>query len=318
MFSIIIPLYNKAPYIEKAVQSVLDQTCQDFELIVVDDGSTDDSLEKVQKFKSSKVRIIEQKNSGVSTARNNGIKVAKYDYAAFLDADDWWAPEFLEEMKTLITEFPGGVLYASSYFIVKNGKNRVAPIALPQNFESGYIDYIKIYSERLCMPVWTGATILKKNVFVCFLILFAVCYTGLFANEEQEVARMLVTLAEAVTGELIPKSISAWRNKIRYHREVQEGGAVIERISDLTTGICKTTLHADHASMYIAEVFIDKTLEAYNVVLAANGFRLEQKGSTSTWLKWVTGGIIVFNIVSSVNRNNNRTTQEFIAVFTVN
>ena len=165
MFSIIIPLYNKAAYIEKALQSVLSQTFKEFELIVVDDGSTDNSLEIVQKFKNSKVQIIEQANSGVSTARNNGVRLAKYDYIAFLDADDWWAPDFLLEMKDLITDFPEAVLFSSSYFKVKNGKNIPAKIGVSAGFERGYFDYCKTYSASLYMPVWTGAAILKKSVY---------------------------------------------------------------------------------------------------------------------------------------------------------
>ena len=165
MFSIIIPLYNKAPYVEKAIQSVLAQTCQKFELIVVDDGSKDNSLEIVQRFKDSKIQIIRQKNSGVSTARNNGVKVARYNYIAFLDADDWWDIRFLEEIKALTLTYPEAVMYGSSYYIVKNGKNKIAPIALPQNFKSGYIDYIKTYAERLCMPITSITAVVKKDVF---------------------------------------------------------------------------------------------------------------------------------------------------------
>ncbi|GHT58043.1 hypothetical protein FACS18945_3490 [Bacteroidia bacterium] len=134
-------------------------------MIVVDDGSTDNSLEKVQKFKSSKVQIIEQKNSGVSIARNNGAKAAKYDYIAFLDADDWWSPTFLEEMKMLVADFPEGALYASSYYRVKNGKNIPARIGVSKDFMQGYFDYCNAYIVSSCMPVWTGAVVIKKEIY---------------------------------------------------------------------------------------------------------------------------------------------------------
>jgi glycosyltransferase involved in cell wall biosynthesis len=168
MFSIIIPLYNKALYIEKAIQSVLVQTYQKFELIIVDDGSTDNSLEIVKNFQFSTFdfKLIEQQNSGVSTARNNGVKAAKYDYIAFLDADDWWDEHFLEEMKALIEAFPDAAMYGCSYFIVKNGRNRISPIALPPNFSLGYIDYIKTYSDSgFFMPITSITAVLKKSVF---------------------------------------------------------------------------------------------------------------------------------------------------------
>lgn len=165
MFSVIIPLYNKAPYIAKAIESVLGQTYRDFEVIVIDDGSTDQSLEVAKTFENKSITIVSQPNSGVSTARNNGVKLAKHPYICFLDADDWWHPTFLEEMKQLITDFPDAGIYGSGYYIVKNGQERIAPIGVPQGFEQGIIDYCEVYAKTLCMPLWTGAVIVPKNIF---------------------------------------------------------------------------------------------------------------------------------------------------------
>ncbi len=165
MFSVIIPLYNKAPYVAKAIESVLNQTFREFEVIVVNDGSQDNSLEEVRKFTDSRLSIINQENSGVSTARNNGVKQAKYPYVCFLDADDWWANTFLEEMEGLITEFPDFGIYGTSYYIVKNGKNRVAPIGVSHGFERGVIDYCKVYAETLCMPLTSISIAMPKTVF---------------------------------------------------------------------------------------------------------------------------------------------------------
>lgn len=165
MFSVIIPLYNKAPYVEKAVQSVLEQTFQEFELIVVDDGSQDSSLDIVQKYKSSQVQIVSQVNAGVSTARNNGVKLTKYSYLCFLDADDWWEPTFLEEMKMLIDEFPDAGIYGSSYYKVKNGKNIPANIGVATGFEKGIINYFQVYAKTMWMPLWTGSVCIPRAVF---------------------------------------------------------------------------------------------------------------------------------------------------------
>lgn len=165
MFSVIIPLYNKAPYVAKAIESVLGQTYRDFEVIVIDDGSTDQSLEVAKTFENKSITIISQPNSGVSTARNNGVKIAKYPYICFLDADDWWHPTFLEKMKRLITDFPDAGIYGSGYYIVKNGQERIAPIGVPQGFEQGIIDYCEVYAKTLCMPLWTGAVIVPKYIF---------------------------------------------------------------------------------------------------------------------------------------------------------
>lgn len=169
--SIIIPLYNKALYIANAINGVIAQTYTDWELIIVDDGSTDDSVDVVEKYLKSypqfvdKIQFIQQKNSGVSTTRNNGVKAAKGEYVCFLDADDWWVPTFLEEMNGLITAYPDAGIYGTSYYIVKNGKNKIAPIALDEGFEQGYMDYIRVYSRFLCMPLWTGAVCLTRKVF---------------------------------------------------------------------------------------------------------------------------------------------------------
>lgn len=175
MFSVIIPLYNKAAYIEKAIRSVAAQTFREFELIIIDDGSTDDPIppkggtmaERLRNVNApiQNIRIIDQENSGVSTARNNGVKAAKYEYIAFLDADDWWEPTYLEEMKGLIEEFPEAGIYGSSYYKVKNAKFIPARIGVEEGFERGLINYCRVYSKTLYQPIWTGATIIKKEVF---------------------------------------------------------------------------------------------------------------------------------------------------------
>ena len=165
MFSVIIPLYNKAPYVAKAIESVLGQTYRDFEVIVIDDGSTDQSLEVAKTFENKSITIVSQPNSGVSTARNNGVKLAKYPYICFLDADDWWHPTFLEEMKRLITDFSDAGIYGSGYYIVKNGQERIAPIGVPQGFERGIIDYCEVYAKILCMPLTSISVAIPKHIF---------------------------------------------------------------------------------------------------------------------------------------------------------
>lgn len=177
MFSVIIPLYNKAAHIEKALQSILNQSFHEFELIVVNDGSTDNSLHIVEHFLrtqhhagnisvSDHVHIINQENMGVSTARNNGVKAAKYNHIAFLDADDWWHKHYLAEMKRLIEQFPEASLYGSSYYQVKNGKQSKAPIGVDGHFTAGYIDYCNVYAKTLCMPIWTSAAVVNKKIFL--------------------------------------------------------------------------------------------------------------------------------------------------------
>jgi glycosyltransferase involved in cell wall biosynthesis len=115
MFSVIIPLYNKAPFIMRAIDSVLNQTFQDFEIIVVNDGSTDGGESLVEGYKSKSIKLISQKNQGVSAARNTGIKEAKFPYIAFLDADDYWHPDYLFWMTSVLDKYPEAGMLGSSY-----------------------------------------------------------------------------------------------------------------------------------------------------------------------------------------------------------
>ncbi len=166
-FSIIIPLYNKAPYIRKALESVLAQTYANYECIVMDDGSTDGSAEVVQCtmynaqcIMGEKIRLLSQPNAGVAAARNHAAKEAKGEYLCFLDADDWWEPTFLEEMAQLIHDYPDAGLFATNYVYYKPGKTHVA-LDMP----TGYIDYPKAYLRSTAMPVWTGAVAMPRRVF---------------------------------------------------------------------------------------------------------------------------------------------------------
>ena len=102
MFSVIIPYYNKSKYIQRCLDGVLNQTFQEFEIILVNDGSTDDGLRFITNNYSDKITVINQENQGVSAARNTGIKAAKYPFIAFLDSDDCWHKEFLQKGKEVI------------------------------------------------------------------------------------------------------------------------------------------------------------------------------------------------------------------------
>jgi len=168
-FSVIIPLYNKAPYVAKAIDSVLSQTFTDYELIIIDDGSKDNSFSFALKAieGSNNCHIYKQENAGVSVARNNGVALSQGEYLCFLDADDWWASNFLEEMSVLIAEFPNAGIYGTGYTIVNETKRktRVAPIGVEPGFAKGYINYCQVYAKTLAMPLWTGAVCIPRAVF---------------------------------------------------------------------------------------------------------------------------------------------------------
>lgn len=115
MISVVIPLYNKEKQIAHTLQSVFNQTFQNFEVVIVDDGSTDGSVAEVEKLSDSRIRLIHQKNAGVSAARNRGIEEAKSDLIAFLDADDEWKPEYLATQYRLSQKYPDCNVFACNY-----------------------------------------------------------------------------------------------------------------------------------------------------------------------------------------------------------
>lgn len=102
MFSVIIPYFNKSSYIIRCIDSVLNQTFEKYEIIIIDDGSTDNGIELISKKYDNLICIYSQINQGVSVARNMGIKNAKYEYVAFLDADDAWHPQYLERVDFIL------------------------------------------------------------------------------------------------------------------------------------------------------------------------------------------------------------------------
>jgi glycosyltransferase involved in cell wall biosynthesis len=166
LFSIIIPLYNKERYVENAIQSILKQTITDYEIIIVNDSSTDKSKEIAVKYLSDKIRIIDHPhNKGLSATRNTGIKNAKSDYITFLDADDLWHSKYLETIKNLLSSFPEAHIFATNFDEVypktihkpHNGSED-----LPAHF-NGVIDFFKI---NLKQGIYTPSSVCwHKSVF---------------------------------------------------------------------------------------------------------------------------------------------------------
>ena len=138
--SVVMPLYNKVAEVERALRSVVEQSLSPCEIIVVDDGSTDGSGAIVERLikecPDAGIRLITQKNSGVSAARNRGIEEAKGDYVALLDADDWWLSGYIAEVCRLMEYYPDADAYATAFDIV-NGSERVAA---PVPTVEGYIN----------------------------------------------------------------------------------------------------------------------------------------------------------------------------------
>jgi glycosyltransferase involved in cell wall biosynthesis len=163
--SVVIPLYNKSETILRALNSIFTQTVQPEEIIVVNDGSTDDSEAIVSGLNHPLVRLISQTNAGVSAARNRGIAVAKSEWIAFLDADDEWLAEFLETITMLSEKYPQCSLLATSYFFQDSEgiKDNIVLRKLPFTGEDGVLgNYFEVaaYSNP---PLWSSAIVVSKN-----------------------------------------------------------------------------------------------------------------------------------------------------------
>jgi glycosyltransferase involved in cell wall biosynthesis len=117
-FSVAIPLYNKANFIQNCLESILKQTHKEFEVILVNDGSTDGCETVVEKFQDSRIRLVHQENKGASAARNKAISLAKHEWIALIDADDYWYPNHLEELQNTIEQFPRADVVCNNYEIL--------------------------------------------------------------------------------------------------------------------------------------------------------------------------------------------------------
>lgn len=121
--TVIIPLYNKAKYISRAIDSVLSQSFQNFEIIVVDDGSSDEGPAIIKGYEESRIRLIRQQNAGPGAARNRGLAESNCPLIAFLDADDEWMPQFLESCYKALSENPDCDIAAAAYYLGENAKD---------------------------------------------------------------------------------------------------------------------------------------------------------------------------------------------------
>lgn len=165
-FSIIIPLYNKERHIKDTLNSVWSQSFSDFEVIVINDGSTDSSLEEVKSIEDQRLQIFDIENKGVSHARNYGISKASANLIVFLDADDFWFEHHLQDLKYLYEEFPNCGMYCKAYH------KKDCSVLIPSKFKNIPCDtlwkgVIKDYFESSLVNsiAWTSAVMVPKSTF---------------------------------------------------------------------------------------------------------------------------------------------------------
>lgn len=174
LISVVIPLYNKGFIIKKTLESVLKQTVTDYEFIIVNDGSTDDSFEIVSQFLDERIQLFQQENKGAAAARNLGIEKSNGKLIAFLDADDLWEANHLEELVKLYHDFPNCGIYCSRYRTIiskKHSINNSFAYSFPDDFRGIISDF---FAASFINRVATSSSVLiPKNIIIensCFNI----------------------------------------------------------------------------------------------------------------------------------------------------
>ena len=161
MISIVIPLYNKAQSIANTIRCIQQQTFQDFEVVVIEGWSTDGSTELIHQLAAQDMRIrvlMQQNRKGVTPARNEGVQAANYEYIAFIDADDYWEPTYLETLVKLMHDFPTAGIWGFSYGIMTGSDKTLNKAIIPAQFR-GVLENPWVYG----CPYWTGATGVSKS-----------------------------------------------------------------------------------------------------------------------------------------------------------
>jgi glycosyltransferase involved in cell wall biosynthesis len=166
-FSVIIPVHNKLPHLERSINSVLNQTYKNFEIILIDDASTDGSSQKLATFIDPKITLLKRSAPGPGgyAARNLGIKNAKYEWVCFLDADDEWKLELLDTIKTYIIENKNIECVTWGWYSV-NAKSKALNLTSQLNSRHTHLYFTLIEFFNQKHSLWTGAVALKKDLLL--------------------------------------------------------------------------------------------------------------------------------------------------------
>jgi len=288
-FTIVVPLYNKASYIRLCLASVLEQTQQDFEVVVIDDGSTDKGGALVESIADPRIRLFRQENSGVSAARNRGILEARGDWITFLDADDWLHPEFLARVGAA-AEAHRGVRFVACSYKSHPDQDDWRPDAwpLPGSSDTEIIQDLprRFMDTPICMDTVAFRRDLLLELMPCFAQDFSQFEdTDLFfrAAERTAVAYLPVPLAcyrTSVGGSLMSyASISDTRRFLERLVDRVRSGAVPPSLES------STLLHAHRLRVTVArsEFAVGSRLSAMATLL--RGWRA--MSGLSWWYTWL-------------------------------
>lgn len=159
MISIIIPTFNRREFLVRAIRSVVEQTFQNWELIVVDDGSSDESQQSVQRFRDKRIHYIFQKHCGVSSARNTGIRLARFPWICFLDSDDHWQPDKLQRQVEELERHPNYQVIYTDEIWIRRGRR-----VNPKKTHRKYCGWIYHRALPLCI-ISPSSVLLHRRVF---------------------------------------------------------------------------------------------------------------------------------------------------------
>lgn len=269
LFSVIIPLYNKEESIAWTVNSVLNQTFADFELIVVNDGSEDNSSGMIQDYSDPRIRLINQENGGVSNARNRGIREAKGTYICFLDADDLWEPNFLGTVKSLIDEFPEARVFCPSYQVA--------------------------YGARIVHPKWRSVDLKKNSLVTDFFEMatatFWICNSSCIAVAAQKLWKMDYWFPE---GETVYEDFDLW---------LRLGASC--KVAHSNT-ICST--YQRRTKRNARQAHLNKIIYSKSYMDTLNGFLADSKLTCQQklWINEIRDRrmvVYIFSLLTSHNRN---------------
>lgn len=249
MLSIIIPAYNVAPYIVQAVNSALDQTIKSFEVIVVDDGSTDKTYELVNNIRQKQpdlpLRIIRQKNQGLSGARNTGIRESNSEFIGFLDGDDVWLPNKAQRhLSEMLEDKSIGISFSNSEYITENGE-RTGNILVSDKFNPTLTDMI-----HRCHVGNGSSPIVRRDCFHAA----GLFRQDLYSCEDYEMWCRILYMT-SYKARLIPEPLTLYRlrtsslsfNTVNF---VKNADLAIHYIRQLMPEIPTNIIRAGHAEHY--------------------------------------------------------------------